>query len=142
MARYQERIKCYGGPMHGQFFTPEGNRDRFEVAVQPRRMTTFEWNATGPVVDYHFDRVTYTVERFREQRGNAYREMRIAVIDGAKNITTRDKWEIEHDMCAYHWMPIRERNFRKDFEGWFAWCAYRNDNYNTQHLAQEFRRAP
>jgi hypothetical protein len=124
--------------MHGQFFTPE--YDRFDALRQPR-VPRVSWHGYEPVpTNLAFDRVTYTVELFREVRGNAYREMKIAVIDGAKNITNNDRWEIEHDMCQYHWRPWVEPSFLKNFESWFAWCVYRNDNYNCKWLRQEFQR--
>ena len=133
----QRSIKCYGGPKHGEYITTD--RDRFDVMVPPQRNVCLRWDEPM-YMDLSFHTVTYTVELFRELRGNWLREMEIAVIDGAMNITNSDKWEIESDIRKYHWRPYLEPNFLKDFDDWFAWCAYRNDHYNSQHLFEEFRR--
>ena len=125
--------------MHGEFIWTD--RGRFEVPVYPRKPPmVYHWTDPVPYPEQSYSRVTYTVEIYREVQGNCLREMRIAVIDGAKNITTRDHWEIEDDMRQMHWVPWQEPSFLKDFESWFAWCAYRNDNFNSKHLQEEFFR--
>lgn len=134
------RYKCYGGPLHGETIAVE--HDRFEVLVEPRlsRIIDLRYQIPPSWEDTLYRYTTYAVELCREQRGNAYREMNIAVIEGHKNLLQHEKWEIESDIHAYHWSPIREPSFLRDFDSWFAWCAYRHTNHNAQYLTGEFRR--
>jgi len=83
--------------------------------------------------------VTYMVERFRERRGTAYREMKIAVIEGHKNLLRHEEAEIGYELRAYHWLPICQPNFRREFDSWINWCIYRHTR-DSKYLADEFRK--
>lgn len=132
------RVKCYGGPMHGQFVGCD--QLRFEALMKPR-CHRMEWDCHPPTYDIGPpETITYMVELFHERRGTARREMKVAVVEGHQNLLQHEEWEIERDLGAHHWLPIKKPSILREFDSWFNWCAYRNDRYNSKHLIPEFRK--
>ena len=137
-------IKFYGGPYHGKTRVIEPGLRRYTVRCQDFQSMRIDYYAdlSVPPQDLwaNHREVTYEIDLWREQRGNAFREQRVAILEGEKNLQQHERYQIEDDMRHFRWKPWREPSILKDFERWFNWCAYRHTGKEYEYLSEEFQR--
>ena len=131
-----KRVKCYGGPLHGEIISCE--KDRFEALLRPR-LNRAGWCCDPlPTIDMEtLVTVTYMIETFSERRGVAHREIKVAVIEGPDNLLCREEWEIEYDLGHERWHPVEQPKILREFDSWFNWCVYRH-TAKEKYLVPEF----
>lgn len=137
-------IKLYGGVLHGQIHCADEYASRIETHIPHRvRMNYFQpWRQDPGFMDMDLpDRQTYTIEIFHEARGRMRRQIEIGVIDGEKNLTERERYEIGHDLSRLTWTPVRPPSILNEFESWWNQTLYRHTG-KEQHLYPEFERNP
>ena len=120
------RIRCYGGELHGQDINWDG-RNNFIRAPRRRFIHEDPWkfNPGTPIVYDPLEIETYQIDQWRERCGTGYREMRVALLEG-RPLHRHEEHQIQRDIRDEPWKPIREPSILREFDSWFAWCAYKH----------------
>ena len=135
-------IKLYGGVLHGQIHCADEYASRIETHIPHRaRMNYFQPWRQDPADIQLPRRQSYTIEIFQEAWGRMRRETYIAVIDGAKNLTQEERYEIERDLSRVPWEPTRKPSILNEFESWWNQTLYRHTGHEP-YLYPEFEKRP
>jgi len=136
------KIKLYGGVLHGKEVYADPHASRIETNVPRRaRIEYLQPWSRGPV---HMDlprRQSYTIETFHEARGLMYRRLSIGVIDGEKNLTEEERWDISKDLSRVPWSPVQPPSILDEFESWWNQTLYRHTG-KEHYLYPEFDKLP
>jgi len=124
------RVKCYGGPMHGEYITLDDGCYRFECKTPQlvrRRMLadlrTVDLMLAIPPTTH--DRMTYYLHRWQqvgrtEAGAEVFREMYVGLLEGT-DILPREKSELDYDLSGQLWQWPCKPNFLKQFDQWFEY---------------------
>lgn len=126
-----QTVKFYGGPLHGQHKTLSDGQHRIQCrattpSYRPARFNPWDRDAppvsmrdTGEVRD-----VSYEILRYNERRGNCYRVVHCAVLEGEKNILDHERWEMEREIDKIPWQIYDMPSFLCQFDRWWNCKMY------------------
>ena len=132
-------MKCFGGPLHLQNHEPNPAfyHDRFEIpSVPPSYIYDWNYDPEPYYCDLGYITSTYMILRYRDNRGNMYREIEIAVYEG--QLLPREEREMQWELDPIPWKPTHEPSFLYEFERWWNLMMYRRTG-KVCYLYGEFR---
>lgn len=132
------KIRCYGGPLHGEHINVEPGVSRI-YALDHRRKISLRNLYSNPamMMEPNWEKATYEITWWHERAGNAHRRMRISILEGAK-LLPHEHYGIEKALSKVPWEPVRQVSILKEFERWWSWCVYRHAG-RENHLHTEFQ---
>lgn len=133
-----KQIKLYGGGMHGQTVSWNGSAPSI-VAPERRFNHVDPWAFDPGKPIYHpMEIETYQIDMWQERRRNGFRRMRVGLLEG-RQLHHHEEWDVQRDLGSVPWQPIDPPSILKDFDRWFAWCAYKHTQ-DTAHIREEIGR--
>lgn len=136
------QVKCYGGCLHGKIVHHDTISGRICARDYRKVILDRHWlmSKNDPFIpEPNFHEVSYEVDWWHEQIGNACRRMQVAVLEGTK-LFDYEEYEIRRDLSKIPWEPMKQFSFLKDFEQWWAWKIYYHTG-NEYQLLSEMRHA-
>lgn len=120
----RERVRCYGGTLHGQFVDWDGH---YNFKAADRTFHKGPSIRTRPDPRSGFEPMhsidTYRIDVYNEESGEGYRRMKVGILEG-RELFREEQRQLDHDMMKRKWKPKREPSFLYDFDRWFAWKMY------------------
>lgn len=116
-----QKVKFYGGCLHGQELWIRDDQDRIEAYdrrfVRDRMSIYAPERFDMPVAEIA-DRCSYEIRHYREQRGNCRRRMVVGLLEGS-SLLHGEEYELERDMDRIPWQPITIPSFLYEFDRWY-----------------------
>lgn len=132
------RVKYYGGPMHGQVHELIPGTRRVDCVDNRFNADQYSRYHPTPIpIKPSFQTRSYEVNKYQERRGNMWRMMNVAVIEGQKNLLPHEEWEIRRDLDKVPWSAYRMPSILYEFDRWFNLTVYLKTG-DESYIREEF----